>query len=86
MNNIFRCRVCGRRGISEEVKLHECRPLKNYKIEGRNLMVFDGHDWYPLKLEEAYPTFFDTENFRRRLDRTSFTMPLVHTLFFIKSF
>jgi hypothetical protein len=68
--NIFRCRICGRRGMAEEQDLHECRPLKNYKIIGNILQVFDGKLWYPLKLEEAYPTFFDSENFRRRLDRT----------------
>ncbi len=26
----------------------------------------------PLKLDHAYPTFSDRENFRRRLDRTLF--------------
>gem|GEM_PF-4541267 len=57
--------------MSEELDLHECRPLKKYKIENRTLQVFDGYSWYPLKLEQAYPTFFDRENFRHRLDRTS---------------
>ena len=68
--NTFRCRVCGRYAIQEELDFHECRSLKDYKIEGKYLLGFDGHDWYRLKLEQAYPTFFDSENFRRRLDRT----------------
>lgn len=68
--NVLRCRVCGRFAIHEELDLHECRPLKDYKIEGNTLQVFDGYSWYPLKLEKAYPTTFDRENFRRRLDRT----------------
>ena len=69
--NIFRCYVCGRRAIAEELDQHECRALKDYKIVGNTLRVFDGFVWYPLKLEQAHPTFFDKENFRRRLDRTS---------------
>ena len=69
--NIFRCRVCGRRAIAEELDLHECKALKGYKIIGNTLRVFDGSVWYPLKLEHAYPTSFDRENFRHRLDRTS---------------
>lgn len=68
--NIFRCRVCGRHVIAEELDLHECRSLKDWKIEGQNLLGFDGKLWYPLMLDDAYPTFFDSENFRRRLDRT----------------
>jgi len=68
--NTFRCRVCGRYAIQEELDLHECRSLKDYRIKGNILEAFDGHYWYPLKLEFAYPTFFDTENYRRRLDRT----------------
>jgi hypothetical protein len=56
--------------MAEEQDLHECRPLKKYKITGNILQVFDGKVWYPLKLEEAYPTFFDMEKNRRRLDRT----------------
>ncbi len=68
--NIFRCYVCGRHAISEELDAHECRALKDYKITGDTLQVFDGKIWYPLKLDQAYPTFFDRENFRRRLDRT----------------
>ena len=67
--NIFRCRVCGRHAISEELDKHECRHLKDYKIIGNILQVFNGKLWYPLKLEEAYPTIFDSENFRRRLDK-----------------
>ena len=68
--NILRCCICGRFAIREELDLHECRALKSYKIEDRTLQVYDGHSWYPLKLEKAYPTEFDRENFRRRLDRT----------------
>lgn len=68
--NIFRCYACGRHAIAEELDLHECRPLKDYKVVGRTLQVFDGKSWYPLKLDEAYPTSFDREKFRRRLDRT----------------
>lgn len=68
--NIFRCRVCGRRAIAEELDLHECRSMKDYKIKGNILWGFDGHDWYPLKLEEVYPTVFDEEKFKYRLDRT----------------
>ena len=56
--------------MAEEQDLHECRVLKDYKIVGNILQVFDGKVWYPLKLEEVYPTEFDRENFRRRLDRT----------------
>ena len=70
MNNIFRCFVCGRHVIAEEKDLHECRPLKEYKVEGETLRVFDGHEWYPLKLDQVRPTSFDRENFRHRLDRT----------------
>jgi len=69
MNNIFHCRVCGRFGISEEVDLHEYRPLKNYKVEGKTLQVFDDYSWYPLKLEQVRLTNFDREKFRRRLDK-----------------
>ena len=54
----------------EEAKLHECRSLEDYKVDGDTLHVFDGKNWYPLKLDQACPTFFDRENFRRRLDRT----------------
>ena len=49
-NNIFRCRVCGRYAIFEELDLHECRPLKEYEIKEETLSVFDGELWYPLKL------------------------------------
>ena len=70
--NVLRCFVCGRFAIREELDLHECRALKSYKIEGKTLQVFDGYFWYPLKLEQAYPTEFDRENFRRELYRTSF--------------
>jgi len=72
--NILRCRICGRFAIREELDLHECRALKDYKIEGKTLLAFDGHSWYPLKLEQAYPTFFDRESFRRRLDRIWFAV------------
>lgn len=70
--NRFRCRVCGRYGISEEIDLHECRALKDYKIDAEKsiLWAYDGHEWYPLKLEEAYPTEHDREQFKTRLDRT----------------
>ena len=69
--NIFRCYICGRYAIAEELDRHECRPLKDYKIMDKTLQVFDGKSWYPLKLDDSYPTFFDSERFRRRLDRTS---------------
>jgi len=69
--NIFRCRVCGRFGMYDEVDTHECRPLKDYKIEDQTFQVFDGKMWYPLKLEQVRPTSFDREKFRHRLDRTN---------------
>jgi hypothetical protein len=69
--NILRCRFCGRFAMIEELDLHECRGLKAKKIEGKILYVFDGYTWYPIKLDQARPTSFDSENFRRRLDRTS---------------
>jgi len=68
--NTFRCRVCGRYAIQEELDLHECRSLKDYRIKEKILEAFDGHNWYPLILEKVYPTVFDEENFRHRLDRT----------------
>jgi len=70
--NIFRCRICGRFGMREELDLHECRALKDYKIDNEKsiLWCFDGHQWYPLKLREAYPTEHDREEFKTRLDRT----------------
>jgi len=68
--NIFRCRICGRHAISEEMDLHECRPLKNYMVLGNTLQVCDGKLWYPLKLDQICPTNFDKEEFRRSLDRT----------------
>jgi len=40
--NIFICKVCGRHAISEELDNHECRSLKDYKIMGNTLRVFDG--------------------------------------------
>jgi hypothetical protein len=54
----------------EEAGMHECRQLKNYKVDGETLRVFDGEKWYSLKLDQVRPTSFDRENFRRRLDRT----------------
>ena len=71
-NNILRCRLCGRFAIAEELDLHQCRGLKGKRIEGNTLHVFDGYEWYPLKLDQTRPTSFDRENFRRRLDRTGF--------------
>lgn len=70
--NRFRCRVCGREAIQEELDLHECRALKDYKIDKEKsiLWAYDGHQWYPLKLDEAYPTQHDHEEFQKRLDRT----------------
>lgn len=70
-NGFFRCRVCGRFAIEEEVKLHECRGLESYKVEGEIIKGFDGHLWYPLKWDQVRPTSFDREKYRHRLDRTS---------------
>ena len=67
--NIVNCSKCNRKLIIEEVELHECRKVVDYRIEGSILWLFDGEIWYPRKLK-TYPTKFDTKNFRRRLDNT----------------
>ena len=56
-NNIFRCRVCGRFAIYEELDLHECRSLKKYDIDDEILRVFDGIFWYPLKRQSIARRF-----------------------------
>ena len=56
--------------IAEEKDLHECRVLKEYKVEGNVFRAFDGYSWYPLKWDQVRPTVFDREKYRRRLDRT----------------
>ena len=70
VNGLVRCRICGRFAIIEEIKIHECRSLKSYKIKDNVFRAFDGHFWYPLKWDQVCPTKFDRENFRRRLYRT----------------
>ena len=70
LKNIFRCRVCGRYAISEELDKHECRGLVNYKIKDDLVLVFDGHIWYPLNPKKFDPTLFDTNKNRRELYRT----------------
>ena len=51
--NIFRCRICGRYAIFEELDLHECRSLKDYEFEEDIIRVFDGKEWYPLNLKKV---------------------------------
>ncbi|MBI5146610.1 MAG: hypothetical protein HZA84_05250 [Thaumarchaeota archaeon] len=70
-NDIFRCLNCGRFAIAEEKDLHECRGLKQHKVEGDIFRAFDGYSWYPLKWDQVRPTEFDREKYRRRLDRTN---------------
>lgn len=50
MANIYKCDNCNRMAIAEEKDDHECKTMKNYKIEGELLLVSDGDYWYPLKL------------------------------------
>lgn len=72
LNNVFRCRVCGRYAISEELNTHECRGFKGYKIKDDLVLVFDGVKWYPLDSKRFDPTLFDTNKNRRELYRTNF--------------
>lgn len=60
-NNIFRCRVCGRFAISEELDSHECRSLKDYIDEGDIIAVFDGYSWYPLNVRSIRTRRFLTQ-------------------------
>ena len=54
--------------IAEEVLLHECKDVIDYKIEDEILWLFDGEIWYPRKLRNNR-SFTSKEN-NRRLDRT----------------
>ncbi len=48
--NITKCTKCHRDLIVEEIELHECRKVVNYRIDGSILWLFDGKIWYPRKL------------------------------------
>lgn len=65
MNNIFRCYVCGRHAIFEELNQHECRALKDHKFEEDVIQVFDGKDWYPLNLEKVQRNIAERRGHKR---------------------
>jgi hypothetical protein len=48
-SNLFQCKHCGF-VIAEELGSHECKRIKEYRIEGNILWSTDGERWYPLKL------------------------------------
>ncbi|HXV39236.1 MAG TPA: hypothetical protein VD699_06680 [Nitrosopumilaceae archaeon] len=51
MDNIITCPSCKRRIISEELESHVCKGwLREYKIIGKTLWLFDGKIWCPLRL------------------------------------
>lgn len=68
--NVFRCRVCGRFAISEELDSHECRGLKDYFMKNGVVWVFDGYLWYPLDPVKFDPTKIYRNKIRHRLYRT----------------
>ena len=49
LTNIYRCKECGFHVIAEENDIHQCRELKDVKLEDDREWVFDGKMWYPLK-------------------------------------
>ena len=60
MDNILRCNQCGIPIIAEEIQIHKCRKVENYRIEGNLLWVFDGERWIPRKLsppKNQHPNF-----------------------------
>ena len=69
-NSLFRCIICGRFAIAEELDLHRCKGLKQHKVEGDIMWGFDGEQWYPLKEKEMRITEHDREEYRKGLDRT----------------
>lgn len=48
--NIEKCKKCGYDIISEEIHLHRCKTVIDYRIEEETLWLFDGDIWYPRKL------------------------------------
>ncbi len=51
--NFPKCPKCGRTLIEEEVDVHECRKVLDYRIEGKILWLFDGEIWYLRKLRST---------------------------------
>lgn len=54
--NIIRCPKCKYNLISEESKIHECKQILDYKIEGNLVSFFDGERWCP-SFFLSQPTF-----------------------------
>lgn len=49
--NLLQCPRCKLDVIIEEMSTHKCTKVIDYKINGNILLVFDGNNWYPLKLK-----------------------------------
>jgi hypothetical protein len=52
-SNVPRCIKCNKVLIAEEFDTHACerrKKVKDYKIEGNILWLYDGINWYPRKL------------------------------------
>ena len=56
---LFRCSTCGYALIEEELKIHQCKHVIDYRIEENILWLYDGERWYPRKLlpKSEHPKF-----------------------------
>jgi hypothetical protein len=61
-SNFFKCDKCGRSLIAEELEIHECKKVIDYRIEGNILWLSDGENWYPRKLLSRSPTQNEQQN------------------------
>jgi hypothetical protein len=60
-SNLFQCRNCGFSIVAEELEIHQCKRIKEYRIIANVLWVTDGQRWYPLKLSKS-PTRNEQQN------------------------
>lgn len=49
MTNLFQCKHCHFHIIAEELETHECKGIRDCKIDDNNIWASDGERWYPLK-------------------------------------
>lgn len=74
MTDIYKCTICKVHVLAEETDSHVCKRGKDIKFEDDKLLVSDGENWYPLKLEKIPMSRFtrilscpeDFDSFKKR--------------------
>lgn len=59
--------------MAEERLTHQCKEVKDVKLDKDKLLVFDGEKWYPLNLKKFSKSFF----------LKLLLVPIVHTLAYV---